>query len=184
MSESLTESNISAVFQALDVTGDDYLSAADFAARADKVGAALAEGDPVRQEAIRAGYLDWWAQVRKYADVDDDGQVSRQEFIKATESGMGADRAYLDAVLRLIDALFDAVDVDGDGQVDLQEFGRIYDASELGSEVAEVAFGHLDTDADGVISREEFRAGVRALFTSSDASVPGTWVMGRTPAHT
>jgi Ca2+-binding EF-hand superfamily protein len=183
MPESLTKSNFSAVFQALDVTGDGYLSAVDFTARADKVCAALAEGAPAQQEAIRKGYLDWWQQVRKNADVDDDGQVSRQEFIQATESGMSADPRYLDAVLRLIDALFDVADTDRDGQVSLQEFARIYHASELGSEVSEVAFRHLDTDANGVISRAEFHAGVRALFTSSDPNVPGTWVMGKTPAH-
>lgn len=184
MSESLTTSNISAVFDALDVTGDDHLGADDFAARADKVCAALADGAPARQQAIRDGYLAWWRQVEQQADLDADGQVSRQEFLRATETGMSTDQRYLDTVLQLIDALFDAADTDGDNQVDRQEFARIYHASELGTEVSDVAFDHLDTDTDGVISRNEFHAGVRALFTSPDPDEPGTWVMGKTPAHT
>jgi Ca2+-binding EF-hand superfamily protein len=183
MSRSLTTSNIAAVFDALDVTADDFLSVEDFTTRAGKVCAALAGGEPAQQEAIRNGYLAWWRQVEKHADLDNDGQVSRQEFIRATESGMSTDPQYLTTVLQLIDALFDAADTDGDDQVDRREFARIYHASELGTEVSDVAFDHLDTDNDGVISRSEFHSGVRALFTSPDPDEPGTWVMGRTTTH-
>ncbi|MDU0292618.1 hypothetical protein [Saccharothrix longispora] len=37
---------------------------------------------------------------------------------------MSTDRRYLDAVLRLSDALFDAADTDGDDQVDRRPAGR------------------------------------------------------------
>ncbi|HUR03758.1 MAG TPA: EF-hand domain-containing protein [Nonomuraea sp.] len=184
MSQELVEANIVGVFAVLDIDGDGHISGSDFASRAGHLCDALApEAGSPHHGALQFAFAAWWEQIRDDIDSDGDGRVSREEFVAAMLSGAGRDPRFLAAVDRASSATFDAADRDGDGHISREEFARFYHAVEITEEATSLAFDQLDTDGDGTISRQELIAGTRALLTSSDPNTPGTWMVGKTPAH-
>lgn len=184
MSQELLEANIVGVFAVLDIDGDGHISGSDVLSRADHLCAALAPevGSP-HHGAIQSAYAAWWERIRDVIDSDGDGRVSREEFVAAMVSGAGRDPRFLEALDGAGSTIFDAADSNGDGHISREEFARFYHAVEMTEEATSIAFDKLDTDGDGTISRQEFLAGTRALLTSSDPDAPGTWMVGKTPAH-
>jgi Ca2+-binding EF-hand superfamily protein len=181
---SLTEANLAALFAALDTTGDGCLSATDFKTRADQACAALAP-DPSTPEhqAIQTAHAAYWKQLHLSANASGAAQLRQAEFIAAVRSGLTSDPRYLDVVATASAAVFDAADADRDGSISREEFTRYYQAVGRDADTTNIAFDKLDTDGDGAISRQEVIAGTRAMLTSQDPSVPGTWMLGRTSAH-
>eukprot|EP00928_Gymnodinium_smaydae_P006294 TRINITY_DN12215_c0_g1_i1.p1 TRINITY_DN12215_c0_g1~~TRINITY_DN12215_c0_g1_i1.p1 ORF type:complete len:824 (-),score=284.75 TRINITY_DN12215_c0_g1_i1:125-2551(-) len=99
--------------------------------------------------------LEKWQDFLKEADLDGDGKVDRDEFVAYfTYANMDKEAAY--------NALFDAIDLDGDGNLDMDEV-RDYPWHEnpdmvqmLGIPNWHAMVAKMDTDGDGLISREEF----------------------------
>ncbi|MFD1544262.1 EF-hand domain-containing protein [Nonomuraea guangzhouensis] len=184
MSQELVEANIAGVFAVFDSDGDGHISESDFTARAGHLCAALApEAGSPHHDALRSAFAAWWEQIRDDIDSDGDGRVSREEFVAAMLSGAGRDPRFLAVTDRATAAVFDAADSDGDGTISRAEFARFYHAVEIPDEAISIAFDKLDTDGDGTISRQELIEGTQALLTSSDPAEPGTWLVGKTPAH-
>merc|ERR1712012_825130 len=110
-------------------------------------------------------------------DVDNDGQISRQEVVQ------GASAAGLRLSSEEVDTLFILGDKDGNGQIDFSEFAQIMIPSapekiaklrkcfRNRSEV-EAAFRRWDVNRDGSISLAELNAGLRSsgiMFTEQEA---------------
>ncbi|MGW0521696.1 EF-hand domain-containing protein [Crossiella sp. NPDC003009] len=176
----IQDANLGKAFDALDITRDGIITAEDFDALATQLADRLAPGaDEHRRENITSAFRGWWAQIERDADSDNDGQVSREEFIAATERGLAENPNYLDeAYLKVAESAFEALDRDGDGQVDRGEYIELYLAADVSADIAGAAFDRIDENGDGVIDYAEFLAALRELFTSSDPDAPGTGLLG------
>ncbi|WHT22173.1 EF-hand domain-containing protein [Crossiella sp. CA-258035] len=174
------DANLGKAFDALDITKDGIITAEDFDALATQMADRLAPGAAAhRRENILAAFRDWWAQIERDADSDGDGQVSREEFIAATERGLAENPDYLEeAYLKAAESVFEAIDRDGDGQVDRGEYIELYRSADVADDIAGAAFDRIDQNGDGVIDYAEFVAALRELFTSSDPDAPGTGLLG------
>lgn len=73
---------------------------------------------------------------------------------------------------------FDIVDTDADGKIGLEEYRQFLDIFGMDPGDAEVAFGHLDTDKDGILSREEFLAASLECFCGDDETSPYQYFAG------
>ncbi|MGO1052509.1 EF-hand domain-containing protein [Crossiella sp. CA198] len=177
---SLQDANIGKVFDALDVTKDGIISAADFTALAEGVAAQLVpDAEEHRRQDIVTAFLGWWAQIERDADTDGDGQVSREEFVAATERGLADNPDYLDeAYAKVAETVFEVLDRDGDGNISREEYIAMYASAEVSAEIAESAFERIDQNGDGVIDYAEFRAALQEMFTTSDPDAPGAGLLG------
>ncbi|MFI6094103.1 EF-hand domain-containing protein [Lentzea sp. NPDC051213] len=179
MLSELQRKNISSVFDVLDTDGSGVITRADFVAVVTRLKSALhhPEGSPQAQS-LSDGYLGWWEQIRKQVDVDEDGRITRDEYIDAVDQGLLEDSHYLDAVSAAADSLFGAADADGDGALVESEMVVVYGSVGIDPGIAAGAFHQIDADGDGRISRAELRAAVRGAFASKGPQEPGSNILG------
>ncbi|KOV39083.1 calcium-binding protein [Streptomyces sp. XY431] len=165
--------------EVLDQTGDGHLTAHDFRAMAHNVCWQL-ELSEEGEGRVYDAFERWWEELRAGMDADDDGRVSRAEYIAATLAGCDRDPAYLErGLLPALRAVFAAADTDGDGLLDFAEYRVLFGGRRVHPAELSHGFRQLDTDGDGVITSAEFLRGFVDYFTARAPSAPGTQLLGR-----
>ncbi|MFI5617621.1 EF-hand domain-containing protein [Streptomyces sp. NPDC051567] len=183
MSDDLLIRKISHGFDHLDRDGDDRLTEHDHVLMGRSVAASLGhtEGSEAERRVI-AAYLAIWRELHLPHLPPGADAVSRAEFLASTRT-LADDPAAARATLgALAEAFLAVADTDGDGRVDGEEFFAFQHGHfpALTRERVAEAFGHLDRDGDGTLSREEFVGGMIEFWTSRDPRAPGTWWTGTT----
>jgi Ca2+-binding EF-hand superfamily protein len=171
--------NITAMFHALDATGDALLTRDDVIVRADQMCAVLApeDGSQAHQD-IQSAYRQAWDELLRFADANADGAVTLEEYLDAVDRGMLEDPQYVaSAMLVVSHALFHAADANDDGVISLDEYVSMFEAIDLGRDLATAGFESIDRDGDGAITHDEFIDALREVFTTTDASSPGSHVL-------
>ena len=171
--------NVGTVFDTLDHDKDGFFEREDFEAIAlESISGIDLDADSPHRGAVVRAFVAWWEQIREQADADDDGRVARDEYLASVDRGLLSDPSYLDAVSGAADALFDAADVNGDGTMSQAEVVAIYHGIGLPDDMAADAFHQIDSDDDGKISRDEWRAAVRGAYTSIGPETIGSNMLG------
>ncbi|MFS8098702.1 EF-hand domain-containing protein [Lentzea alba] len=179
MLSELQRQNIGGIFDVLDTNSDGVITNSDFAVVAARLAAILQHPPTSRHaQSLSEGYLGWWEQIRSHADGDEDGEVSRDEYIAAVDRGLLEDARYLDVIGDVSGRLFAAADKNEDGALGESEMLAIYGAVGLAPAVASGAFLQIDTDGDGRISEAELRGAVRGAFASKGPEEPGSNMLG------
>ncbi|WP_406263722.1 EF-hand domain-containing protein [Streptomyces sp. NBC_00191] len=181
MPDDLQRRNINAAFNTLDVTGDNYIDQDDFHVRADRLRMLRPDMDDKLAGELRKTFDAWWEIIRRAADGDGDGRVTREEFTAAIDAGLEEDPAYIDQMVRVAQVVADTADRDGDGMLDRSELGLIYKAFDVDVDFSEETFRRLDRDGDGLFSTEEWAQAVRDMFSSTDRATPGAVAFGPVP---
>ncbi|MDI9637020.1 EF-hand domain-containing protein [Oscillatoria laete-virens NRMC-F 0139] len=123
---------------------------------------------------ILSKWLHIWENFWSKADADGDGKVSPEEFCQGIEEAV-ANPDYEDP---LIEILFDIVDLDGDGQISAEEHRLFFSAFEMDAETSAFVFSKLDTDRDGILSKQEFVSAKREFLTAKEPGAVGNWFWG------
>jgi Ca2+-binding EF-hand superfamily protein len=165
------------LFNWFDQGGDRKLSHDDFQAMAALFTKLAPEDDHANAAGIRNAFEEWWQLLVKHGDTDNDGKLSREEFITIMGANVTAPEHFERAVLAIIDSLMKALDTNDNKVLSRDEYVRMYAALGIPPEHAGEAFQKLDRDGDGVISHEEFRMAISEFYLSPDPNAPGT-VMG------
>ena len=163
------------LFDLYDANQDGYIEAADYA----RVGEGFAActgcvPGSADHEKLRSTYLGFWEQLRQSADADQDGKVTRDEFLASYERLL----AMRDAIVGVSQAILQLTDRDGDGKITPAEFAANLEAYGLDAPAAAEAFRHLDRDGDGFIAAEELLQDVEEFFYGDDPNAPGNWLLG------
>lgn len=169
------ERKLAKMFDLYDVNRDGYIEAADYA----RVGEGFARGTgcapgSAEYDNLRATYLGFWEQLRQSADTDNDGKVTRAEFIASYETLL----AMRETIAGVARGILQMTDRDGDGKITLAEFSANMQAYGVDALAAAEAFDHLDRNRDGFIDNEELLRNVEEFFFEEDESAPGNWLVG------
>jgi Ca2+-binding EF-hand superfamily protein len=167
------------IFQVLDFNRDGCIDRRDFLGRVDAF-ARLRDWseDSPQYERNRAYALEEWENLRESADADDDGSVTREEFMRYAEIFL-ADRQAVHAYARGdAQLIFDAMDTDGDGKVTRQEYREYLEVCGLDSSAADAFFEHADLNEDGRITRAEMVHAIEEFLVSTDPGAGGNHLFG------
>jgi Ca2+-binding EF-hand superfamily protein len=163
----LWKAKLTGAFRSFDKDVDGYITAADL----DKDKARVAEAlntstDSAAYATFEDGYKVWTDQMFAYLDKDGDGQISIDEFLSFYSEA--STEAITEMSERYCAALCVMADADSDDRLSHEEYVRWAMADGGASETdAEAAFGVIDADGDGYVTKEnlvrsmvEFTAGV------------------------
>jgi len=146
-------------FKRYDIDGDGYLMMKDWVLIAENVIKAgnLSGG---RADEIRNDYVTVWHKYFKSMTLQ--GKTTCDMLIlNIKKSG----KVELEkSLITQYNTYFDVIDSDQDSLIQLQEFINFFHAIGISEEIAKEAFKGLDTNQDGVLSREEFISAVLGFF--------------------
>ena len=155
------------------VTKQDYEQTAQILARIGGVSAGTPE-----YEHIRSTIMSFWNDVHAKADKDGDDRITLQEWIKYWNELLAVEEEY-DRVYRSFSVIVArTLDKNGDGRIAPEEFTESLIQCGVDDNAASDCFRHFDVNGDGYISQDEYVAGVREYFYSSDPDSPGNWLFG------
>src|SRR5262245_59054975 len=132
-------------FRLWDNTSNGYIERADFEREADEIIARLdAQGSPKAQQ-LKQTYLDMFDQLARVAGTD---RMSRADFLRVCEQEIidKGDEGFAAMVRPTIQAIVNVLDRSGDGEISPVEMQAWFAAIGLEGDVADRAFGELDTN--------------------------------------
>jgi Ca2+-binding EF-hand superfamily protein len=173
----LWRAKLTSVFSTWDRNGDGYVTVADLNEDMTHVAAALnVSTDSAAFAMIEDVYKLWTDQIFAELDTNGDHQISLEEFLDffgeaSTEQITDLSERYCAAVCVMADA-------DGDDRLDHEEYVRWAMAANGASEAdAEAAFGVIDADANGYITKEELLHAM-VEYAVSVEEAPGNELFG------
>ena len=169
-------------FALLDTDGDGSLAREDFELVTLRVCAAFGHlPGSADYDRVLGAYLKVWERLCAELEHDPYEPCSLPEFLEACERALlrpaGPDLAPLHD-LDLVDLVFDIADADQNGVIDLAEFTAWMHAYGVGARDTIAAFDLIDSDDDGVLSREEMMRAAEEFYSAVDPLVAGNWLFG------
>lgn len=167
------------MFAVLDLDRDGYLQRSDYTRRVDAVARmkGWTQESPEYQRNLRFALQDWEGLCES-ADVDQDGRVSREEFMHYADvflDDRDAVRSYSRGDAQL---LFDAMDTDGDGKISLDEYRAYLDVCGIDASAAKEFFEYADLDESGLITRTEMSHAIEEFLLSENPRAAGNLLFG------
>lgn len=169
-------------FALLDTDGDGSLSREDFELVTLRVCAAFGHlPGSADYDRVLGAYLKVWERLCAELEHDPYEGCSMPEFLDACDRALLApavsDLPQLHD-LDLVDLVFDIADADQNGVIDLAEFTAWMHAYGVGARATVEAFDLLDSDHDGVLSRDEMMQAAEEFYSAVDPLVAGNWLFG------
>lgn len=181
MLSELRQKKMSKWFEAYDRDGDGVITKDDFEQRiTDLYVQGLGVGrDTPQYERVRDSELAFWYKVRDASGTDDDGRVTREEFVSSMAQLMSEEGKFEPLATAAIENFLAANDTDGDGRISLDEYVRSLASVPTNSKSdLEYGFHQLDVDGSGDLSNEELRQSFHDYCFSDDPDPPGNRMFG------
>jgi Ca2+-binding EF-hand superfamily protein len=166
------------LFRLIDNTDNGSVDHKDLKNLIDRIAFARKLNNPAFNRALLEEKLTLlWQTLIKMGDMDFNGRLTREEWLKFFEYGM-SEPVFYEGIIRPIEsALIDIIDTNGDGTITYSDYRDMVLAWNVNEDELSHLFRKIDLNRNGHINREEADKAIREFFTS-DEDVPGNWFFG------
>jgi Ca2+-binding EF-hand superfamily protein len=176
---SFQKRKLARMFSVLDVNGDGFVDQTDYVSRVDRLARICGwEADSEEYTRNLRFALDGWESLRESADIDGDGRVSLDDFLRYGDAFLDDRQAVHSYARGDAQLLFDAMDSDGDGKLTVHEYRRYLEVCGADASGADTFFAHADVDEDGRITRQEMAHAIEEFLLSEDPRAGGNFLFG------
>ncbi|EGJ32782.1 MULTISPECIES: EF-hand domain-containing protein [Moorena] len=197
----LQKRKLKKLFDLYDVDGSGVITEADYEKMAQSQ--AKVQGyqpGSLEYNIICSQFKTLWKNLQKEVDINDDGEVTLEEFLEhkakqlsfkeqyrplwlERQSGIKTSQSYErsyeeDVIAKLTNLIFERLDVDGNGEISRQEYKQGFLSHFSDGNLTDEIFSKLDLNGDGHLSKEEVLQHVHDFFYSDDPEAPGNWILG------
>lgn len=176
MLSDLQTKKLTRYFQVYDIDDDGQIEASDFERIVENV--QLLHGGGREAEPLRAAYMSRWDRLRAAADSDGDRGIDLDEWLGYWQLTLEDDDRFEVEAQAITDRLFTVFDLDEDDAIGPSEFADFYGVFGLPVSLSRAVFDTLDTNEDGVITREELLAHSRDFYRGNDVEAAGNLLFG------
>jgi len=127
-----------------------------------------------RAEGLRKTYSEMWSKY--YEPVAKNGEVRFEDFMEHLKRYRTADLKPIST--EQLNLVFDTFDTNQDGCIQVGEYINFFHILGIGEEFAKRAFEGLDSDHDGLLSRDEFVSAGLDFFYLEEPSHPADLFFG------
>jgi hypothetical protein len=168
------ERKISTFVVRVDLNKDGIISIDEFEWMADRY---LALGQTSQEESakLRATLRKIWATY--FEEPSKDQPVTAKVYCEALRK-FGKQKL-VDVVNNFFPYFFNVVDTDNDGKISVEEYRQFLDIFGMDPTHADESFEKLDTNRDGILTRDEFLAASLEFCTGDDEASPYQYFLGR-----
>lgn len=177
----LQKKKLGRLFSVLDADHNGQLERSDYAAVVSNLARIHRwESGSKEYSAVETLYLTIWGNLKALADVNNDGQVSLEEFLEFHAQMLTTPELYDQITVGTVDLLFEAFDRNQDGHISRDDFGDFFDAYGIRDQaMTDEAFQKVDVSGRGRISKEETLERVKEFYFSDDPAAAGNWLFGQ-----
>jgi len=168
------------LFAVMDIDSDGVLTDADAETFVESL-ATLRELDrsSSKFETFRDGFLVYWNDFVRQADLDGDRKVTPEEWLVYHDEMLEDETRFQATTIVSASMMFMVMDANQDGRISLEEYGQWMRAWGMGDEsVNAEIFAKLDRNGDGHLSNQEVVEMTTEFYYSEDPDAPGNWAMG------
>ncbi|GLZ78009.1 calcium sensor EFh [Actinorhabdospora filicis] len=177
MTSTLLNRKLGRHFDLIDTNGDGKIDQADFDLIVTRLSQEFgqAPGTP-KHRALTDAYAALWSGMQQSMDLDSDGAVSREEYVRGLESNAAA--AYQEYLAPVARAILDFCDVDGDGRISGAELAGVHRGLGMAQHAHDAAMRTLDLDGSGYVDEAELTQAIKEFFSSNDPQSRGNDLFG------
>lgn len=170
-------------FAAFDEDNDGYIQLTDLEERSKRFCVRFNETDSLKGIAALEGMREHWRALVELTDTDNDGQISKAEFVAAVGAALAESDAGFDRVFRpALAAGFALADTNDDGHIGVEEFVAFMYLAGFSLAKAPRLFALLDANGDGKVSVDEWLTAFKTHYTeaTADLDLPANAFFGST----
>ncbi|XP_013387371.1 sarcoplasmic calcium-binding protein-like [Lingula anatina] len=157
---------IHTIFKAVDATGQGYITKEALEITAKRAAHYLDLNDEQTEYYVNLR-LDIWRNIINRGSYDDNAKISEAEFLQ-NHMLMFNDSKNRANLADFLVIEFIAIDADGDGYISPREHAAYFYGLNIPTEYSKPMFDIMDTNKDGLISKEEFTQAQIEFWLSED----------------
>lgn len=120
-----------------------------------------------------------WVHMRGEADLNRDGKLDIYEWLEYFDRRLaGGPEGYQKEIASQVTSVFEVFDTDADDRLTKEDLVEYFRAYSLPVVYIDLMFAKFDSDGDGFVTRNDYRALLEDFFFSEDAKAPGNFVYG------
>jgi Ca2+-binding EF-hand superfamily protein len=163
-------------FAQLDVNGDGQVESSDIDLLIRNHGEAYGfEPGSAEYEDLLSRTMAVWDQLKQF-DTDGDGAVSLAEYVAGWDAFLEQRDVFMGSMDQLVESFFSMADRNRDGLISEEELVMHWRAWQHPEPKAREAFGKLDRQGKGGISKADWMLNLEEFYYSEDPEAPGTWL--------